>query len=575
MHQHALVCWVIPPWGGIRADCVPAFAEACRMLTRLTLTVCLLFVCLSALVAAGELPSPDLPIQTVIDTAVREDLAANSITPATPATDAVLLRRTTLDLAGRIPTLTELTDFEKQSPSEKREKLVDRLLDSPDFALHQRNEWDTLLLSSSRESSGEWRDYLLKAALENRPWDQMFADMLAAKEDDVERRGALQFVKSRARDLDDLTNDTSVLFFGVNVSCAKCHDHPLVEDWKQDHFYGMTSFFSRTYVTRDRRVAEKSYGEVKFKTTKGLEKTGNLMFLTGAMVTEPLREMTKEERKAEDDAVRKAQQEEKADLPAPPQFSPRWELVQLALQPQNRPFLARAAVNRIWARFMGRGLVHPLDQMHSSNPASHPELLDWLERDFVAHGYNWKRLIRGIVLSDAYARSSEWAASTPVPSPETYAVAAIRPLTPRQLGLSLQLAVSNPSSHENVLDAAKWSQHRNGLEGAGNGWAGHFEQPTEHFQVSATESLFFSNAERVQNDLLRDGGDRLVSVLKAHTDRDVGIQIAYRAILSRSPSDEELNAFRAFLSQREDRSVAGWQQALWALITSPEFRFNY
>lgn len=565
---------MVPPGGILADDCLPAFAEACRMQTRVTLTICVLWVCAPALLRA-ELPPANLPIQTVIDSCIQDDLAAKSIVPAAPAIDAVLLRRTTLDLAGRIPTLTELVDFEQQSPSEKREKLVDRLLASPDFALHQRNEWDSVYLPQGRESSNEWRDYLWRAALEGRPWDQMFADMLAAKDDDVDRRGALQFVKARARDIDDLTNDTSILFFGVNVSCAKCHDHPLVDDWKQDHFYGMTSFFARTYVTRNRRVAEKSYGEVKFKTTKGIEKSGHLMFLTGALVTEPPREMTLEQRKAEDDAVRKAQQEENADLPVPPGFSPRWELVQLALQPENRPFLARAAVNRLWARFMGRGLVHPLDQMHSSNPASYPELLDWLERDFVAHGYNWKRLIRGIVLSDAYARSSEWTASTPVPSPETYAVAAIRPLTPRQLGLSLQLAVSNPSSHENVLDAAKWSQHRNGLEGAGNGWAGYFEQPTEHFQVSATESLFFSNAERVQNDLLRDGGDRLVSVLKAQTDRDVGIQIAYRAILSRSPSDEELNAFRTFLSQREDRSVAGWQQALWALITSPEFRFNY
>ncbi len=544
------------------------------MLTRLTLTVCALCVCCPALHAA-ELPSAELPIQTVIDACLRDDLAAKGITPAPFATEATILRRTTLDLAGRIPTLPELADFEKQSPSEKREKLVDRLLDTPDFALHQRNEWDALLLPSTRESSNEWREYLLKAALENRPWDQMFADMLAAKEDDVDRRGALQFVKARARELDDLTNDTSVLFFGVNVSCAKCHDHPLVDDWKQDHFYGMTSFFARTYVTRNRRVAEKSYGEVKFKTTKGVEKTGFLMFLTGAKVSEPALELTPEQRKAEDEAVRKAQQEEKAEQPAVPQFSPRWELVQLALQPENRPFLARSAVNRIWARFMGRGLVHPLDQLHSSNAASHPVLLDWLERDFVNHGYDWKRVIRGIVLSDAYARSSEWTSSDPVPASDTYAVATIRPLTPRQLGLSLQVAVSNPAQFETVLDAARWSQNRNGLEGAGNGWASYFEQPTEHFQVSATESLFFSNAERVQNDLLRDGGDRLVGVLKSQTDRDAALQTAYRVVLSRAPTDEELSVFRGFLSQREDRSVAGWQQAVWALITSPEFRFNF
>ncbi len=91
-----------------------------------------------------------------------------------------------------------------------------------DFALHPRNEWDALLLPSNRESSNEWREYLLKAALEIALGIRCSRTLLAAKEDDVTRRGALQFVKARARDVVDLTNDTSVLFFGVNVSCAKC-----------------------------------------------------------------------------------------------------------------------------------------------------------------------------------------------------------------------------------------------------------------------------------------------------------------------------------------------------------------
>ncbi len=293
-----------------------------------------------------------------------------------------------------------MTAFEAASPSERREQLVERLITSPDAALHQRNEWDAWLIPGGKESSGEWRDYLLRAAQENRPWDVIFSEMLTAKEDDADRRGALQFVKSRVRDLDDLTNDTSVAFFGVNVSCAKCHDHPLVEDWKQDHFYGLTSFFARTYQTKTKRLAEKSFAEVKFKTTKGVEKTADLMFLTGAALSEPVVERTAEEKKAEDAEVRKQQQDDNVPPPATPAFSPRYELVQLALAPENRRFFARAAVNRTWARFFGRGLVHPLDQLHSSNAASHPALLDWLERDFISHGYNLQRLSRGIVLSD-------------------------------------------------------------------------------------------------------------------------------------------------------------------------------
>lgn len=529
---------------------------------------------LAARLSAADLPSPDRSIPEVINACIADALAARQITPAPPAEDLVVLRRTTLDLAGRIPTVAELQEFQNWSPSEKRERLVERLLDSPDYALHLRNEWDALLLDP-QDSNGEWRAYLLRAAQENRGWDQMFADMLTAKDDDPARRGALQFLKARARSVDELTNDTSTLFFGVSINCAKCHDHPLVEDWKQDHYYGLSSFFSRTYLTRDRRLAEKPYGEVKFKTTKGVEKSARFMFLTGDTTVEPVVEFTPEQRKAIDEAVRKQQQDEKADPPAEPPFQPRLALVEAALRPENRGFFARAAVNRIWARLFGRGLVAPVDQMHSNNPASHPELLAWLERDFIHHGYDVKRLIRGVVLSEPYARSSQWTGAGEAPGPETYAVAAVRPLSPRQLSLSLTIASGNPQSFARSADAPAWFGPRQNLENQAGGFASLIELPGENFQVSLTESLLFSNNDRLQNDYLRDSGDRLVGVLKGLSDDEQVVQTAYHAVLSRPASPEEVSQFRSYLQQRSDRRVAGLQQLVWVLFTSPEFRFNY
>lgn len=530
---------------------------------------------LAVALSASELPPSDLAIEAVIDHYIRDDLAARQIVPAPRADDATVLRRTTLDLAGRIPTVTELEDFQAQSPSEKRERLVDRLLDSPDYALHLGNEWDALLIPEGKGSDNEWRAYLLQAARENRPWDQIFADILAAKEDDPARRGALQFLKVRARELDEMTNDTSVLFFGVNVGCAKCHDHPLVDAWKQDHFYGMTSFFARTYQTRSRRLAEKPFSEVKFKTTKGEEKTAALMFLTGAAASEPAIERTAEQKKADDEEIRRQQREENIPPPPAPSFSPRMELVQLALRPENRRFFARNGVNRIWARFFGRGLIHPLDQLHSANVASHPALLDWLERDFVEHGFDVQRLVRGIVLSEAYARSSQWLSQDPAPPTEAYAVAMVRPLSPKQLALSLHIAVANPQSFQSVLQSPQWAGVRTNLENQSAGWSSAFELPSEHFQISVTESLLFSNSDRVQNELLREGADRLLSVLKAHSDVDAGLQAAFRAIFSRPATADELATFRTYVAERTDRPVAAWQQVVWAMVTSPEFRFNY
>ena len=240
----------------------------------------------TGLSAAAELPPADSPIEQVIDQFVNEKLAAEKVTPTSQADDLNLLRRLSLDLAGRIPTTAEAQAFVANTSLTKRVELVDRLLASPDFPLHQRNELDRLLLPL-KPNDGEFRKYLLWATQQNRPWDAMFRDMLLGSETDENQKGALTFVKSRARELDDLTNDTASLFFGVNVSCAKCHDHPLSPDWKQDHFYGMTSFFSRTYLTKKNLLAEKQVGEVKFSTKKDGQKQAAFLFLTGATVAEP------------------------------------------------------------------------------------------------------------------------------------------------------------------------------------------------------------------------------------------------------------------------------------------------
>lgn len=528
----------------------------------------------SLTVRAADLPAADLPIPVVIDQLMDAELSKRGLVPAVRADDRTLLRRTTLDLAGRIPTTAELADYEAESSSERRERLVSRLLNSADFAFHLRNEWDALLMPAN-ESSGEWRDYLLRAARENRSWDQVFSEILIGKDDVADQRGALQFLKSRTRDLDDMTNDTSSLFFGVSINCAKCHDHPLVDDWKQDHYFGLQSFFSRTYSTRSRRLAEKPWDEVKFKTTKGEEKTAQFMFLTGAVAHEPVIERTPEQRKAENDEVRQQRDKDGMPPPAEPPFSPRLELVKLALAPENRGFLARSIVNRTWARLMGRGLVHPVDQMHSANPASHPELLDWLERDFIEHGFGVKRLIEGIVLSETYARSSQWTQQGAPPAPEAFAAAAVRPLTPKQVSLSLSIATAHPTRHEKVLDLARWSPTRDQLESQAAGFASLLEYPGEHFQVSVTEALLFSNSSRVQSEYLRDGGDRLLGLLQATADDESAVKTAFQTVLTREPASDELDLFRRYLADRADRRPAALQQMTWALLTSPEFRFNH
>lgn len=529
-------------------------------------------------VPADELPSADLPIEQVIDLLVQKRLDTEKVTAAPQTDDSNLLRRLMLDLAGRIPTSEETKTYVANVSAPKRTELVDRLLADPDFVWHQRNEFDRMLLPN-KPNDGDFRKYLLWAVRENRPWDAMFRDMLIGEEADESRKHASTFIKSRAGDLDDMLNDTAIIFFGVNVTCAKCHDHPLTPDWKQHHYFGMASFFSRTYVTKKNLLAERPFGEVKFKSkrkddTKG-EQTAKFEFLTGAVIDEPVVERSDEEKKKIEEAIKAAMQKDDAPPLEKPAFSPREKLVEIALREEDNRFFARNIVNRVWDRLFGRGLVHPVDQLHSGNAPSHPELLDWLTHDLVAHGYDLKRLIRGIVLSQAYSRSSEWTASGMPPDASLFAVAKVKPLTPRQYSLSLLIAAHNPTQWPTLDQIEQWAPRREQLENASNGWAGHFEMPGESFQVAVDEALLFNNSKQVEEEFLRDSGDRLVGHLKSLSDNQAVIETAIQAIFSRPPRDDERATLDEFLKSRSTDRVAALRQLVWVLLTGPEMRFNY
>ncbi len=547
-----------------------------RFLLRIHLSaLCLLTTIVSA--GGADLPSADLPIEQVVDQFIHQRLEAEKISPVPQADDANLLRRLMLDVAGRIPTSEEAKGFVANGSATKRVELVDRLMASPDFVWHQRNEFDRMLLPN-KPNDGDFRKYLLWAVKENRSWEAMFRDMLVGDESDENRKHALTFTKSRASELDDMLNDTAIIFFGVNVTCAKCHDHPLTPDWKQHHYFGMAAFFSRTYVTKKNLLGERPFGEVKFKSkrkddTKG-EQTAKFEFLTGAVIDEPAVERTDEDKKKIEEVIKAAMQKDDAPPPEKPAFSPREKLVEVALRTEDNRFFARNIVNRVWDRFFGRGLIHPVDQLHAANAPSHPELLDWLTRDLVSHNYDLKRLIRGIVLSQTYSRSSEWSAGSQPPDAALFAVVKVKPLTPRQYSLSLLIAAHNPTQWPALDQAEQWVQRREQLENAANGWAGHFEMPGESFQVAVDEALLFSNSKRIEDEFLRDSGDRLVGHLKTLSDNQQVIDAAVQAICSRLPRDDERATLDEFLKSRTDRMIA-LRQLVWVLLTGPEMRFSY
>jgi hypothetical protein len=402
-------------------------------------------------------------------------------------------------------------------------------------------------------------------------WDRMYRDLMLPDESDATMKGAADFLKARVTDADKLTNDVSVSFFGVNVSCAQCHDHPLVKDWTQDHFYGMKAFLVRTYDAGG-MLAERGFGQVKYKANKGPEKIAGMMFLTGARLDDPTaREMTREEQKKEKELTEAAKKEKKA--PPRPAFSARAKLVEVSLKADNADFFARSIVNRMWHRFLGSGMVNPLDQMHSENPPSHPELLTWLARDTAAHGYDLKRLVRGIVMSRTYSRSSRYPTEA-TPDHRLFAVASLKPFTPLQLATSLKIAATDPAQFEGkkAEDVEKTLEQ---LESAGRGFASMIAQPTENFQVGVGEALLFSNGDRVAREFLTDGGGSVLGRAKTLADKKEAVALLVRTAYGRAPTDAESRALVAYVEARADRPAEAYRQVLWALVSGPEFRFVY
>lgn len=540
------------------------------MRLRLLLTAAAL-ICATPFARAAELPSANKPVEQVIDQLIDAAIADANISPAAQADDATIIRRLTLDLVGRIPTSGEVEAYVKSTDPNKRAKLVDRLIASPGFVRHQAALFEIMLNpEGDRRGSGALRAYLTDALKEAKPWDVMFREMMLPNESDAKLKGAADFLRGRLNDADKLTSDVSVVFFGVNVSCAQCHNHPHVKDWTQDHFYGMKAFLARTFDNGG-FLGERGYGIIKYKPTKGPERTAKMMFLTGATVEDAnAKEPSAADQKAEKDALDKAKA---AKTPPPaPKFSARAELVKIALQGENAEFFARSISNRMWHRFFGTGLVSPLDQMHTENQPSHPELLTWLARDTAEHKYDLKRLIRGIVMSKAYSRSSQYDSENR-PGNKTFAVARLKPMTPLQLATSLRIAASDPASFEG-LKADEFEKKMEQIESSARGFASLIAQPTDNFQIGVGEALLFSNGDRVLKEILTDGPGTALGRVKTMKEKEA-VEFLVKTAYGRPATADETKALVAYVEKRKGREAEAYKQVLWALVTGTEFRFSY
>jgi len=411
---------------------------------RLLFFAALLFLAATTCALPADEPvSSDLSIGEAIDRYIDVRLVAANVRPAPPADDATLVRRLMLDLAGRIPTPDEARVYVESNDPEKRQKLIQQLITSPDYVRHSAAEFEFLLKGYS-EQPPSVHGFLLIAFQENRPWNNMFQDLMGESPD---RQAAGNFVLGRLNDQDALVRDVSSIFLGMNIECARCHDHPYVDSISQEYYYGMRSFFSRCHDFQG-QLHERQYGVVRFRPLDGDERAARLIFLTGQIVEEDLPAADEQQAKIDEEnkqiGVLNEMFKDKKEYPPRPTFSRKAKFVEAALATEGQQRMAASIVNRLWYRFFGQGLVMPVDQMHAENPASHPDLLAWLARDLIDHGFDLRRTKQGIVSSQAYARSSRWSDATP-PDAELFAVARVRPLSPLQYGRSLRMVSELPN----------------------------------------------------------------------------------------------------------------------------------
>jgi len=548
-------------------------------------------------VAAGE------PLHRKIDRAIEAKIKGDA---AAQSTDAEFLRRVCLDLTGTIPTPADARAFLDDPSPYKRRRLIDRLMAAPEYARRMQDIFDVMLMERRDDThvpAAEWRAFLRRAFADNVPYNQLVAEILAADGTDPRARGAAKFYLDRLADPNLLTRDIGRMFLGRDLQCAQCHDHPLIDDYKQAHYYGLFAFLNRTTLFEDAKhgsvLAEKAEGDVTFTSVfkkKVTHRTGPRV-LDGPPVAEPSLP------KGAEYLVFPDKEQKVRTIPS---FSRRAELA-ARLTSEAVPEFSRNIVNRLWALMMGRGLVHPVDLHHSENPPSDAELLDLLAREFVAVGYDVKAFLRELALTQTYQQSSE---PPPGASPgddsvpaSTFAVAPLKPLTPEQLawsvmqGLGLvdaarQQADEKLDGHDpklrdifrtdakrralraTMIEEAVHDRLQGGVATFVHQFAAAAGQSQDAPEPSVHQALFLSNGRQIESWLAPTAGN-LVGRLAKLSDSSAIAEELYLSLYSRRPTEDERAETARYLAERGKQRVPALQELAWALLESTEFRFNH
>ena len=506
------------------------------------------------------------PANDFIDEAVFKKLKTLRMNPSEICSDELFVRRASLDLLGLVPSADEVRAFFADTAPDKRARLIDAFLQRGEFADFWALKWADLLKIEARQLDVEgmrvFHDWIRQSIATNKPLDEFARELIAARGSTFKNPPANWWRANR----DPITRaeNTARVFLGTQLNCARCHNHPF-ERWTQDDYYNWAGLFARIdYKVSGQKGDDKNdKHEFKGDQTVLLNAKGSVINArTGENATPHF-----------------------LGGPAPTVSADRDELLALADWLPHSPMFARMQVNRVWFHLLGRGLVDPVDDFRASNPPSHPELLDALVKDFVAHKYDLRHLIRTIMSSRAYQLRAE-PNDTNGDDETNYSRAIVRRLTAEQLADSMSKVLAAPLRIEDYPAGTRLTQVPEGRK--------HYKPLTTELDLfSATfgkpPRLIASECERsndttlpqafqlisgpmMQQLLTRKGNliDQLLASDKSNRDF---VEEFYWTALSRAPAPREVECLSAYIDAGKDRRRA-CEDVVWALLNSKEFVFR-
>jgi Protein of unknown function (DUF1553)/Protein of unknown function (DUF1549) len=498
-----------------------------------------------------------------IDRHLESRWKSDGITPAPPADDAEFLRRVSLHIAGRIPLVSEAREFLREPSTEKHHRLVDDLLESPQYLSNFSNFWRRVMMpeaSSDLQARAQlpgFEAWLRGHLAKNTHYNALVRELLTvpldtgramnSPFDGTGTESPLAFFQSKQVKPENLAAATSRMFLGLRIECAQCHDHPQ-DVWKRQQFWGYAAFFA------------------------GIERVDrNEEFVGRVKEVFDRRELS-----IPDSEAGRVVQATFLDGSSPQwrtRVSSRRELADWITSKKN-PFFARATVNRLWGHFFGVGFVNPVDDFSGTNPPSHPELLDEIAADFAAHDFDLKYLIRAITATRAYQLSSRKTDDSQ-DQPQQFARMTVQGLTGEQLFDSLAAAVGffEPTPQQNVFAFNQTGPRAEFLEL----FATDNNSPTER-QTSILQALALMNGQFTSTATNLDNSATLAAVAEFPLMKDADkIETLYLASLARRPHPGESDRLTKYIESggpSKDKKAA-LADIFWALLNSSEFLFNH